>query len=171
MFIAIILLISCSPVPARLASIQQGGAALDFSLKAARGGSYHLGDLKGQTILLSFLNSQANAASGQSDPSRAQIVFLKSMQEQYGGKGLTVWIVDAARLVTGKQPSLDDLINFTYDWQLDAIPVLIDDHANTAAAYGVSSIPSTFLIGPDGVIRQRWDGQATASQLSLSEEA
>ncbi len=157
-----------SQIPKPVSIVKPGDPAPDFSLQAVRGGMYGLNDLHGQPMLLSFINTRADAASTTSDPSRAQIVFLKSMQQQYGADGLKVMILDAARQVTGKQSSLDELINFTYDWQLDSIPVLIDNGAEAVARYGVSTVPSTFLIGPDGVIRQRWNGIATSSQLALS---
>jgi peroxiredoxin len=151
-------------------TVQTGTRAPDFTLEAVRGGSYHLQDLRGKAVLLSFINSQAEA-SATPEPSRSQIVFLKSMMEQYEPKGMVVLIVDAARIRIGKQPTKDDLINFTYDWQLDNIPVLIDKEGSTAHLYGVSDTPTTFLIGPDGNIQQRWDGFASASQLALALEA
>jgi peroxiredoxin len=152
-------------------SIGPGTSAPDFTLQAVRGGEYDLQNLLEQPVLLSFINTQATGGSATSDPSRAQIVFLKSMQEQYGSKGLVVLIVDAARLATGKQPSQNQLINFTYDWQLEHIPVLDDPDSAVARSYAVKSTPATFLIGADGIIQQRWDGFASASQLALSIDA
>ena len=152
-------------------TLEPGSTAPDFALQAVRGGEYRTADLKRQPILLSFINTQAEASSDTADPSRAQIVFLKSMQEQYGPKGLVVWIVGGARMATGKQPTQDQLINFTYDWQLEDIPVLDDSDSSVARSYGVESTPVTFLIDVDGVIRQRWDTFASASQLALSIEA
>ena len=155
----------------RSITLEPGSAAPDFSLPIVRGGSFQLADHAGQAVLLSFINTQAEATSATADSSRAQIVFLKSMQEQYSPKGLVVLIVDAARIATGEQPSQDELINFTYDWQLEDIPVLNDADGSVAASYVVESTPVTFLIGADGVIQQRWDGFASASQLALSIEA
>jgi peroxiredoxin len=152
-------------------TLELGSTAPDFALRAVRGGEYRIADLSGQQILLSFINTQAEASSATADPSRAQIVFLKSMQQQYGPKGLVVLIVDAARIATDKQPSQDQLINFTYDWQLEDIPVLEDADGSVARAYAIESTPVTFLIGADGIIQQRWDGFASASQLALSIEA
>jgi peroxiredoxin len=152
-------------------TLEPGSSAPDFSLPIVRGGSFQLVDFSGQVILLSFINTQAEATSATADPSRAQIVFLKSMREQYGLKGLVVLIVDAARIATGKQPSQDQLINFIYDWQLADIPVLDDSDGLVARSYAVKSPPATFLIGADGIIQQRWDGFASASQLALSIEA
>src|SRR5215216_287128 len=99
--------------------LEPGRPAPDFDLQAVRGGFYHLADLSGQMVLLSFINTQADTPSVTADPSRAQIVFLKSMQEQYGQKGLVVMIIDAARIATGSYSGTDRLLNFTYDWQLD----------------------------------------------------
>ena len=169
LFLAILLLITCACGSS--ADAELGAAAPDFSLPKVRGGSFQLADFPGQVVLLSFLNTQAEASSATADPSRAQIVFLKSMQQQYGPKRLVVLIVDAARIATDKQPSQDQLINFTYDWQLDDIPVLEDADGSVARAYAVESTPATFLIGADGSIQQRWDGFASASQLALSIEA
>src|ERR1043166_1781336 len=128
----------CHPTRQSITNIKPGDAAPDFNLKAARGNTYSLADFRGKAILLSFINTQAKAAA-ESDPSRAQIVFLKSMQEQYSKKGLQVWIVDAAQRVTGNRSNKDALINFTYDWQLDTIPVLIDEQAEVAKTFRVSS--------------------------------
>jgi peroxiredoxin len=152
-------------------TLEPGATAPDFSLPRVRGGSFQLADITRQVVLLSFINTQAEASSATADPSRAQIVFLKSMQDQYGPKGLVAVLVDAARIATGKQPSQDQLINFTYDWQLENIPVLNDSDGSVARSYSVKSTPATFLIGADGIIQQRWDGFASASQLALSIEA
>jgi peroxiredoxin len=169
LLLAIILLVTCG-CGSRV-SLQPGASAPDFALQAVRGGEYRTADLTGQPILLSFLNTRAGASSDTADPSRAQIVFLKSMQGQYAPKGLAVWIVDSSRIATGKQSSPDQLINFTYDWQLDDIPVLDDSESAVARLFGVESTPATFLIAADGIIQQRWDGFASASQLALSIEA
>ena len=169
LFLLIIILLACGCGSS--ATLEPGSPAPDFSLPIVRGGSFQLADIPGQVILLSFINTQAQASSATADPSRAQIVFLRSMQEQYGPKGLVVLIVDAARIETGRQPSQDQLINFTYDWQLENIPVLDDADSSVARSYAVKSAPATFLIGANRIIQQRWDGFASASQLALSIEA
>ncbi len=166
-----IILASCSPIQQPVITVKPGVSAPDFTLNSVRGGTYSLNDIQGQAVLLSFLNTQAKGISDESDPSRAQIVFLKSMQEQYAAQGLNVWIVNTTQQVTGKQPGLDELINFTYNWQLDLIPVLMDEQASVATAFGIANTPTTFLIGPDGVIQQRWDSVAFSAQLALAIES
>lgn len=169
LFLTIVVLVTYSCGASHV--VEPGSSAPDFDLQAVRGGSYRLADLAGKVVLLSFINTQAKATLGTADPSRAQIVFLKSMQEQYGRKGLVVIIVDAARLATGNHPGTDQLINFTYDWQLDQVPVLDDSESTVARSYTVTSTPTTFLIDDHQRIRQRWDGFTSAAQLALSIDA
>jgi peroxiredoxin len=160
--------------PAPLGNVRPGDVAPEFSLEAVRGGTYTLSELleEDKVVLLSFINTQAEAGGATADPSRSQIVFLRSMDTQYASKGMQVLIVDAASTVTGRYPEMDDLINFTYDWNLDTIPVLVDDRAKTVArAYGVTRAPVTFLVKTDGKVDQLWEGFASAPQLAFALQA
>jgi peroxiredoxin len=134
---------------------------------AVRGGSVSLDRLHGHVVLLSFLNTRADATP-EGDPSRAQIVFLRSMQRQHARFGLRVIVVDAAELAGAGRPSRNDLVNYTYDWNLEpAIAVLADD-GTYARRFAVEDVPTTFLIRPDGVVRERWDGFVPAARLDLT---
>ena len=48
------------------------------------------------------------------------------------------------------------------DW-----PVVRDDDGRINVAFGVSQVPETFVIDPDGVVRVRWAGEIDANTLSL----
>lgn len=161
-----IVLCSCAATP----ELTIGASAPDFTLNAVRGIPFRLSDLSGQAVLISFLNTQAKADSATADLSRAQIVFLKSMYQQYSPNGLIVLIIDSSQLATGRSPTQSALINFTYDWQLENIPVLDDPNGSVADSFRVKNAPTTFLINAEGIIQQRWDGFASASQLALSIE-
>lgn len=99
------------------------------------------------------------------------MVFLKSVAQQYAPNGLEVLIVGCNRILSGEPLPPNALLNFTYDWQLDDVMVLRDDDEATAIRYGVSTLPTTFLIAPDGHIRQRWDGFVASPQLALAIES
>jgi hypothetical protein len=134
--------------------------------RGVRGGTVDLAQLRGHVVLVSFLNSRAEATP-EGDPSRAQIVFLRSMQRQHERFGLRIIVVDAAELA-GQTPSHDDLVNYTYDWDLDSAIAVLGDDGTIARHFGVEQAPTTFLIGPKGVVRKRWDGFAPAAQLDFA---
>jgi cytochrome oxidase Cu insertion factor (SCO1/SenC/PrrC family) len=147
--------------------LEAGTAAPPLAGAAVRGRSVRLDRLHGHVVLLSFLNSRAEATP-EGDPSRAQIVFLRSMQRQHARFGLHVIVVDAAELAGAGRPSRNDLVNYTYDWNLDPAIAVLPDDGTFARRYAVEHAPTTFLIGRDGVVRQRWDGFAPAARLDLA---
>jgi hypothetical protein len=147
--------------------LEAGMAAPALGGNAVRGGNVDLARLRGHVVLVSFLNSRAKATV-EGDPSRAQIVFLRSMQTQHHRLGLRVVIVDAAELAGAGTPSRDDLVNYTYDWNLDSAIAVLRDDGTLARRFRVEQAPTTFLIGPDGVVRKRWDAFAPAPQLDFA---
>ena len=150
-----------------------GDTAPSFSLVAARGGRCDLADLlaKKRVVLLSFIDVRSLPLSpSYSDPSRGQLVFLKSMARQYASKGVEVLVMGCNGLDGGQPLAPSALLNLTYDWQLDGLTVLRDD-ATTALRYGVSTLPTTLLIASDGRIQRRWDGFVAPQQLALALES
>jgi hypothetical protein len=144
-----------------------GAPAPALAGSAVRGGEVALERLRGHVVLVSFLNSRAEATAD-GDPSRAQIVFLRSMQTQHARFGLRVIVVDAAEIAGAGRPSRNDLVNYTYDWNLEPAIALLPDDGTHARRFAVEQAPTTFLIGPDGVLRERWDGFVPAAQLDLA---
>jgi hypothetical protein len=157
-----------SPAPG--AALESGAPAPTFEIPAAVGGTFDMGAVHNRPVLLSFLHSQADSDSPAASESRSQVVFLRSMQQQYQGQGLVVAIVDATALETGQQPGEDALINVVYDWQLDSSGVAlgVDVGSQLARLYGVRRAPTTFLIGADKKIVERWEGFTSASQLAFA---
>jgi peroxiredoxin len=146
------------------------GSAPDFTKPVAvqQGGTFSLPSYRGHPVLLSFLDTQA-AATKAGNPSRAQVVFLKSMERQNQAYGLRIVIVDAADVVGKPEPSLKTLINYTFDQALPSSILVIGDQGGTVArAYGVTTVPTTFLIDQRGVIKQRWDRFAPAAELEFA---
>jgi peroxiredoxin len=137
-------------------------------LASLKAGTFSLANQRGHPVLLSFLNTQAEATAGD-DPSRAEIVFIKSMNTQNRRYGLRTVIVDAADVAGTSPPSRDALVNFTFDWALGpTVAVIGDADGSLERAYGVTKSPTTFLIDKRGIIRRRWDGFALAAQLDFA---
>jgi hypothetical protein len=163
----LLLLSSCAQVAAPPGPVP-GDQAPDFALTQVGGGQVTLSAQRGQTVLLAFVDVRAPAGEAH-DPSRGQLVFLKSMLRQYGPQGLTVLIVDAGT-IAGRTAHDGPLVNASHDWQLAPIPLLIDDGA-VAQRFGVTTSPTSLLLNAQGAVQQRWDGYTTAAQLALAIEA
>jgi hypothetical protein len=114
----------------------------------------------------SLINSRPlDASLLMPDVSHSQIVFLKSVAHQYASRGVQVLLVDATALAGGEQPDQNALLNFARNWDMEAIPVLMN-RGIIAQEYGISQAPTTLLIAPDGRVTHRWDGLASAAQLA-----
>jgi hypothetical protein len=134
----------------------------DLTLPDVRGGAFQLRAPPAQPLLLAFLQTVPDTAD---TPSRSQTVFLASMAQQYGPRGLRVAIVDASVLAPGPQPSHDAVLNASYDWHLK-FPLLLDQNGQLASQLGVKEVPTTFLIAIDGTIVQRWQGRTRPAILA-----
>jgi hypothetical protein len=134
----------------------------DLTLPDVRGGAFHLRALPAQPLLLAFLQTVPDTAD---TASRSQVVFLASMAQQYGPRGLRVAIVDASALASGSQPPRSAVLNASYDWHLN-FPLLLDRNGQLARQLGVKELPTTFLIAIDGTIVQRWQGRTLPAILA-----
>jgi hypothetical protein len=150
----------------------------DLTLPNVRGGAFPLRGQPARPLLLAFLQTVPDTAD---TPSRSQVVFLASMAQQYGPRGLRVAIVDASVLAPGSQPShltgvpgdrssslgwsYDAVLNASYDWHLN-FPLLLDKDGQLARQLGVKEVPTTFLIDVDGTIVQRWQGLTRPAVLA-----
>jgi hypothetical protein len=122
--------------------------------------------VSGAVTLVSFLATQPDGAAS---PSRSQAVELVSLSSQYATKGLRVEIVDD----TATPAAQSVLDNTVYDWQLGSLPLLADPGHAIAHRYGITTAPTTLLIGRTGTVLARWNGyvltavvaQAIASAL------
>jgi peroxiredoxin len=59
-------------------------------------------------------------------------------------------------------------VNYTYDWNLGPAIAVVSDEGSSARRFGVESVPTTFLIGPDGMVRERWNAFVPAARLDLA---
>lgn len=157
----------CLPEPNRQQQpVAVGAVAPDFTLPAARGGSHSLTADRGKVVLLSFLDADGTNTDDQFEASRRQLVFLKSMHDQYAEAGLRVVVVHAGAAVPAGA-----LINYSYDNGL-SIPLLnATTKPSVAAAFDVTSLPTTVVIDREGTLTQRWHRYVPPAQLADAVEA
>jgi hypothetical protein len=138
-----------------------------------RGGTGHPATVRlhlpaGHPVIVSFLDTQAQP-SANGNPSRSQLVFLKSMDTQSRAAGLRTVVVDAAHTLGRSAPTHSDLVNLRYDWELPpTIDVVADPHGEIARAYRIVRVPTTLLFDAHGKLLHRWAGFVGAASLDFA---
>ena len=144
--------------------VQVGDPAPAFTGTAVRGGEVSLTHLRGHVVLLSFLDLRADTT--ENEPSRAQVVFLRSMQTQHARFGLRVVLVDAAEPAAAGTQSRNELVNDAYDWNLDPAIAILENMgavvliANTRTAkgteevFGSADMPAGALYAPISFVQK-----------------
>lgn len=138
----------------RIPAPQAGFLAPDFTLETIDGQAVRLADLRGQPVVVNFWASWC-------PPCRAEMPALQRVHEEYASRGLVILAVNATA-----QDSLSDVTAFLDEYNL-TFPVPLDP-GDAMRAYQVQSLPSTFFIGPDGVIREVVIGGPIAEALLRS---
>ena len=106
-----------------------------FTLPDLDGNDVSLADFEGKVVVLDLWTTWC-------PPCRDEIPFLVSLQEEFGGQGLVVVGVGLDDGGARVLKPFAEKYGITY-------PVLVGDRT-VQAAYGVTSIPTTFMIGRDG---------------------
>jgi hypothetical protein len=125
--------------------------------QAAAGDVLHRTTAPGGLHLVAFLATRPDTAA---TASRAQAVTLKSLQTQYGGKGLTTEIIDESGAPA------DALLNTYYDWQLGDVRLLPDPAGKLAQHHAVHNLPTVVLSDATGTVVKRWDSAVLTVQAA-----
>ena len=120
---------------------QTGFLAPDFSLKTATGETYALSELKGQAVLVNMWATWC-------PPCRAEMPAIEAMYQEYKDQGLVILAINH----TFHDNPLD-IAPFTEEYGL-TFPILLDETSDTARAYQVRSLPSSYFIDRQGIIHE-----------------
>ena len=90
-------------------------------------------------------------------PCRAELPDLVGYYHDHADEGFLLVGVNS-------QESAAQVSAFLTDQGLD-FPVVLDFDGTQMAPYGISGLPSSFLIGPDGQILQQWTGMINRDTL------
>lgn len=126
----------------QMAAPQKGFLAPDFSLPQMESESaVTLSDLRGRVIVVNFWASWC-------PPCKAEMPAMQKIYTAYQSQGLIVLAVNST--VQDSQNSAADFAkqnNLTF-------PILLDLNGKATRQYAIRSLPTTFFIDRDGVIRE-----------------
>lgn len=118
--------------------------APDFSLTALDGQEISLKKLSGKTVLLNFWATWCG-------PCRAEMPSLNELVKNYQDRGLEV---------IGISIDNSDAIIKAFLQEVPVhFPIIRDKELATAVRYKVFAYPTTFLLSPDGIVKEKFIGE------------
>jgi cytochrome c biogenesis protein CcmG, thiol:disulfide interchange protein DsbE len=118
-----------------------GEAAPDFSLKTLNGQTVTLSALKGKAVLINLWATWC-------PPCRLEMPTIQTVYEKYKARGLVVLAINFTA-----QDDLTTVSTFVKELKL-TFPILLDTNGDVSAiSYGMHSLPMSFFIDPQCVIR------------------
>ena len=130
-----LMITGCSP-----SAPQVGRPAPDFQLPNLARQSVSLSDLRGKPIFINFWASWCG-------PCRAEMPFIQAIfdDEELSGEGLVILTINIGESSSTAKSFMESLsLSF---------PVLLDTSGEVAQKYKIRAIPTTFLVGKDGIIK------------------
>ncbi len=137
--IAIILLSSTLKV----AALDIGQSAPDFTLKSIQGKNLNLAEQRGQIIVINFWASWCG-------PCRKEMPILQTFHNKYKNLGVSVWGVNVEQENQAGQDFLADL-NLSF-------PIFFDSSNTISADYQVEAMPTTVIVDRSGKVRYVFRG-------------
>jgi len=121
-----------------------GQPAPPFTLPDLHGKQISLEDFRGKALLLNFWATWC-------PPCKKEMPSLNALLKDHGDRGVAVLSIAADR-------SLKRLETFVEDVPLD-FPVLRDPEGTVSERYKVYALPTTFLVGYDGTLVEKFLGE------------
>lgn len=120
---------------------QKGFYAPEFRLNTLNGTSVALTDFHGKVVLLNLWATWC-------PPCQQEMPTIEKLYEEYKDQGFVVLGVNAT-----SQDNLPDLPPFIEKNKI-SFPVLLDSNNEVSSLYLLRSLPTSFFIGRDGVIKE-----------------
>ena len=124
-------------IEARIRVLKERKNTVNFNLPLLNGGTTALSSWKGKVVILNFWATWC-------PPCRAEMPSMETFYQRFKSQGLEILAVDIGE----EQAAVQQFIkNYNYTF-----PVLLDKDTKISSQYGVSAIPTTFIIDRKGMI-------------------
>ncbi|MEO8398062.1 MAG: TlpA disulfide reductase family protein [Chloroflexota bacterium] len=145
---------SRTPEPVTLAptKVVADAPMIDFTLTSLDGKTVHLSDYQGRIVFLNFWATWCT-------PCQRELPAFQQFLAQQTANGPTVLSVDVAE-------TSDQINAFLTKFVISGLNVLIDSDAKVSNLYGIFSMPTTFVIDEQGIVRYPKYGAMTIEDLN-----
>ncbi|WP_127592324.1 redoxin domain-containing protein [Paenibacillus lautus] len=126
--------------------LKPGLRAPDFTLMNREGQEIKLSDYRGQTVLLNFWASWC-------PPCKVEMPYMQDFYDKYQDENVIILAVNMTHL----ENSMSEVQSFVEKNGL-TFPVLYDQNGTSTRQYEVVAYPTTYVISPDGIISERFQG-------------
>jgi peroxiredoxin len=127
-------------------SLGQGAKAPDFQLPDLYGETLALSDVKGKKVVLNFWATWC-------PPCRVEMPDMQELSENYPDE----LVILAVNQINSEARGTETVKSFVQDFGL-TFPILIDEGGEVASMYRVRSLPTSYLIDSEGIIRHMMIG-------------
>lgn len=132
------------------AGLRVGDIAPDFTLGSNLASRVSLSELRGKIVILNFWASWC-------PPCRHEVPALQAIHNEFGPQGVVV-------LAVNQKEKLSNVERFAHDNGIK-FAVWLDEDGWAGNIYQVHSIPTTYFIDEDGIIRAVQTGSMTREQV------
>lgn len=132
---------------------QAGFLAPDFTLQDQDGQSYTLSELRGRPVLVNLWASWCG-------PCQREMPAMDSIYQKYKDDGFIILAVN----VTNQEITVSNATDFAKSLNL-TFPIVFDHTGEVSEQYHLQSLPSSFFIGKDGIIKEVVIGGPMAEAL------
>ncbi|ANB57917.1 thioredoxin family protein [Anoxybacillus sp. B7M1] len=135
----------------RKAGLAVGDIAYDFALKTPEGQQIRLSDLRGKPVIINFWATWC-------PPCQKEMPDIEKFYKQYKDD------VELLSVHLTSQDRRENLSPFMKKYGL-TFPIVMDEKGEVLKLYNIQTIPTTYIIDGQGVIRKKVIGPMTYKQM------
>ncbi len=143
------------PVVALSPSTLIGSPAPDFALPLLNGQTFRLSDQRGKWVVINFWATWC-------PPCRAEMPVLAALHDSPSEAARALG--DVVVIAVNRDESAAAVQAFLDELSL-SLPAALDAGGRVSNRYGIISLPSTYFVDPEGVVRHRHIGELTTELL------
>lgn len=134
--------------------LEVGNTAPDFLLTTLKGDEVRLSDFRNSKVILNFWATWC-------PPCKAEMPHMQEFYEDQKDKDVVILAVN----LTAAEKSTNVVNEFVKDYQL-TFPILMDKEGEIGEIYQVTTIPTSYIINRNGIIKQRIVGPMSKDMMT-----